>query len=79
MTTKLTLARCPDPSTVRGSEHVQVIVPRCPMFDFDGDNDQVPEVAALVAAGFRPTGHADGDTRPVGEVVYDTRTGNYTG
>ena len=65
MPTRLTFYRFPNPDTVRGMERRTVEVPRCPMFDFDGENDTA-EVLALLAAGFRRGGHVDdyGPRRP---------------
>lgn len=60
-TTSLLLSWYPDPATIAGSIHVQVTVPKCPMFDFGGANGMVPELAALLALGFRINGHMDGE------------------
>ena len=37
----------------------QVVVPRCPMFDF-GNENETDEVKALRAEGFTQGGHVDG-------------------
>ena len=57
--TRLHLYRFLNPGTVRGFERRTVIVPRCPMIDFDDEND-TPEVRQLLAEGFTYSGHADG-------------------
>lgn len=59
------------PRDIRGSIHIMIMVPKCPMFDFDHDNDQVPELARLLAAGFHKAGHSDGRaaTVPLGSIT----------
>lgn len=42
-----------------GQEHRYVLVPTCPMFDFNDRND-TEEVRALLADGFHIAGHVDG-------------------
>ena len=42
----------------RGRERVKVRVPRCPMFDFERENE-TDEVKQLLADGFHISGHID--------------------
>lgn len=55
MATKLILTRDNDGRWERRT----VLVPRCPIVDFEGQND-TEEVRALKAQGFHQSGHVDG-------------------
>lgn len=47
----------------RECQRAEAFVPRCPMFDFIDEND-TPEVRALLADGYHVAGHVDCVTPP---------------
>jgi len=56
--TKLYLHKWGPGGSAIGAQHRTAVVPRCPWADFGQEND-TPEVRALLAEGFHISGHSD--------------------